>query len=69
MLIRARYPILYVVSWEEERVEQQLAEIARHRNKKFFVWTCTQGIVKHGTAAEAGQGEQPPPTRSPPSTR
>jgi AAA+ superfamily predicted ATPase len=52
VLIRARYPLLYVVSWEEERVEQQLAEIARIRNKRFFLWTCTQGIVKHGSAPQ-----------------
>jgi ATP-dependent 26S proteasome regulatory subunit len=55
VLIRARYPLLYVVSWEEERVEQQLAEIARTRNKRFFVWTCTQGIVKHGTPPAQGK--------------
>jgi AAA+ superfamily predicted ATPase len=56
VLIRARYPLLYVVSWEEERVEQQLAEIARARNKRFFVWTCTQGIVKYGAAAQQTKG-------------
>ena len=50
VLIRARYPVIYVVSWEEERVERQLAEIARQRNKKLFIWTLTQGLVKHGVA-------------------
>jgi AAA+ superfamily predicted ATPase len=50
VLIRARYPLIYVVSWEEERVEQLLAEIAQRRNKKLFTWTITQGIVRHGTA-------------------
>lgn len=48
ILIRARYPIIYVLSWEEERIEQELARIAAARNKKLYVWTCTQGIVKHG---------------------
>src|SRR5436190_603489 len=48
VLIRARYPIIYVVSWEEERVEAQLAKIAAARNKKLFTWTFTTGIVKHG---------------------
>ncbi|HUY32847.1 MAG TPA: AAA family ATPase [Pirellulales bacterium] len=47
-LIRARYPIIYVVSWEEERVERCLADIAQRRGKKLFVWTITQGIVKSG---------------------
>jgi AAA+ superfamily predicted ATPase len=48
VLIRARYPLIYVVSWEEERVEQHVAEIARARNKKLFTWTVTQGIQKSG---------------------
>ena len=48
VLIRARYPIIYVVSWEEERVERCLKIIADARNKKLLVWTVTQGIVKSG---------------------
>lgn len=48
VLIRARYPILYVVSWEEERVERCLRKIAESRNKKLFIWTVTQGIVRAG---------------------
>src|SRR5258706_9993418 len=59
VLIRARYPIIYVVSWEEERVEKLLAEISALRNKKFYVWTCTQGIVRHGSEpqrAKSGTG-------------
>jgi len=48
VLIRARYPIVYVVSWEEERVERCLRKIADARNKKLFVWTITQGIVRSG---------------------
>ncbi|MCR4414331.1 MAG: hypothetical protein NUV77_18080, partial [Thermoguttaceae bacterium] len=48
VLIRARYPIIYVVSWEEERVEQCLREIAAKREKQLYVWTITQGIVRSG---------------------
>ena len=58
VMIRARYPIIYVVSWEEERVEQQLARIAAARNKKLFIWTYTQGIVKYGSEPTRGQGRQ-----------
>ncbi len=54
VLIRARYPIIYVVSWEEERVEKLLAEIALKRNKKLFIWTCTQGVVKPGADPQRG---------------
>ena len=48
VLIRARYPIIYLVSWEEERVEQYLSRIAQKRNKKVYIWSFTQGIVKQG---------------------
>ena len=48
VLIRARYPVIYVVSWEEERVERCLREIAEKREKNLFVWTVTQGIVRSG---------------------
>lgn len=44
-LIRARYPIIYVVSWEEERVEEALRAIARERGKILHVWTVTQGFA------------------------
>jgi len=49
ILIRARYPLIYVVSWEEERVERCLREIAEKREKSLYVWTVTQGIVRSGT--------------------
>lgn len=64
VLIRARYPIIYVVSWEEERVERCLRSIADARNKKLFVWTVTQGIVKSGAEpqrAKAGAGSSTDP--------
>jgi ATP-dependent 26S proteasome regulatory subunit len=47
-LIRARYPLIYVVSWEEERVEDALRAIAWERGKKLHVWTATLGFVKPG---------------------
>jgi hypothetical protein len=64
ILIRARYPIIYVVSWEEERVERCLREIAEKRDKRLFTWTITQGIVKSGTEApraKAGTGKTTDP--------
>lgn len=44
-LIRARYPIIYIQSWEEKRVEDALRTIADARGKKIFFWTITQGMV------------------------
>lgn len=55
VLIRARYPIIYVVTWEEERLEQRLLEIAKKRNKTLHVWTCSQGVVPFGADPQRGK--------------
>ncbi len=44
-LIRARYPLIYIVSHEEERVLQGLKSLAHHRGKHFLRWTITQGLA------------------------
>lgn len=65
-LIRARYPVLYIVSWEEERVEQVIGEIARSRDKRLFVWSSSTGMVpRHLTASEEETAAQPSSVRSP----
>ncbi len=59
VLIRARYSILYVVSWEEDRVEKSLAEIAKKRDKKLYTWSITRGMIEAG-------GDQADPTTTDP---
>lgn len=44
-LIRARYPIIYIISWEEKRVEDALRSIAGSRGKKIYTWSITQGMA------------------------
>jgi len=44
VLIRARYPLLYLVSSEEGRVTRALGEIAQREDKRFFCWTETLGL-------------------------
>ncbi|RYG70318.1 AAA family ATPase, partial [bacterium] len=44
VLLRAKYPILYVVSWEERRVEEALANVCRGLNRTLHTWTLTQGM-------------------------
>jgi SpoVK/Ycf46/Vps4 family AAA+-type ATPase len=44
-LIRAKYPILYIVSWEERRIEQTLRQVAAQLRKKLYGWTITSGIL------------------------
>ncbi|MDQ2805643.1 MAG: AAA family ATPase [Chloroflexota bacterium] len=43
-LVRARYPLIYIVAWEERRVETLLQSVAARRDKRLFVWTCTEGV-------------------------
>lgn len=43
-LVRARYPVIYIVSWEEARVEQHLREVAKRRGKQLHVWSVTSGL-------------------------
>jgi len=52
-LIRARYPILYLVTNEELRVQNLIVEIARRRQKKVYEWSCSTGIVPVGTSIQS----------------
>ncbi|HWI58438.1 MAG TPA: AAA family ATPase [Bacillota bacterium] len=53
ILIRARYPILYIISSEEMRVQNLAVEIARKRQKKAFEWSYSTGIVPAGTSIQS----------------
>jgi SpoVK/Ycf46/Vps4 family AAA+-type ATPase len=44
ILIRARYPLIYLVSWEEARAERMLARVAERQGKKIFIWSVTRGL-------------------------
>ena len=48
LLIQSRYPILYVETWEEERVEALLQEVAAELEVPLYVWTVTRGLVRQG---------------------
>lgn len=58
LLIRARYPLLYIVSSEEGRVQGIVAEVAGRRQKKLFSWSCTTGILPAGTSPQSRTGRQ-----------
>jgi hypothetical protein len=53
VLLRARYPVIYIVTWEEARVEEVLAQIAQRREKKLYLWSVARGISQYGTPAES----------------
>src|SRR5664279_5973461 len=59
ILIRARYPILYVITSEEMRVQKLLVEIAAGRQKKVFEWTYSSGIVPAGASIQSQKGRNP----------
>jgi len=55
VLIRARYPIIYIVSCEESRVQSWLLELGKRRNKRVFEWSFNTGIIQAGTAVSSQQ--------------
>jgi SpoVK/Ycf46/Vps4 family AAA+-type ATPase len=49
ILIQAQYPLIYLVTSEEERAEQTIVTIAQSKpQRRVFLWTVTHGIVEHG---------------------
>ncbi|MEM8714301.1 MAG: AAA family ATPase [Cyanobacteria bacterium P01_G01_bin.4] len=50
VLIQAQYPLIYLVTPEEERAEDAIAEVARavSPRRDVFIWTVTHGIVEYG---------------------
>ena len=49
ILIQAQYPLIYLMTSEEERAEQAIATIAHSKpQRRVFVWTVTHGIVEYG---------------------
>lgn len=50
ILIQAQYPLIYLVTPEEERAEQAIARIAQmgSGHRQVYVWTVTHGIVEYG---------------------
>lgn len=43
-LIRARYSMLYVVTWEENRARKLIYSIARKQKKPLYEWSITEGV-------------------------
>jgi len=49
ILIEARYPLIYLVTFEEERSEQAIATIVQNskRQREVYVWTVTRGLTQY----------------------
>jgi SpoVK/Ycf46/Vps4 family AAA+-type ATPase len=52
ILIQAQYPLIYLVTAEEDRAEKEVAKISQMKQqpRKLYVWTLTHGMVEHGQA-------------------
>ncbi|UFP93984.1 AAA family ATPase [Gloeobacter morelensis] len=49
VLIQAHYPLIYLLTPEEERAEQAIAAISQLKPpRKIFLWTVTHGIIEYG---------------------
>lgn len=50
ILVQAQYPLIYLLTYEEERSEQAIAEIAQAKSnpRRLYLWTVTHGIVEYG---------------------
>jgi ATP-dependent 26S proteasome regulatory subunit len=59
-LIRARYPLLYLVSFEEARLDAILQEVARAHGKEFLTWSATKGLRRTAAGPPAGEDAREP---------
>ncbi|HEY9652693.1 MAG TPA: AAA family ATPase [Coleofasciculaceae cyanobacterium] len=57
ILVQAQYPLIYLVTSEEERAERAIAMIAQAKaqQRRIFVWTVTHGIVEYGQSRHITQ--------------
>ena len=57
ILVQAQYPLIYLITPEEERAEQAIAKIAKQNAeyKQVFVWTVTRGMIEYGQTTQGTQ--------------
>jgi SpoVK/Ycf46/Vps4 family AAA+-type ATPase len=58
-LIKARYPLIYIVSPEEARVERMLREFALKKERKLAAWSITRGFVTLAGELKGGDVKDP----------
>jgi AAA+ superfamily predicted ATPase len=58
-LIRARYPLLYLETYEETRAIKCLEEISQSLGKEFKVWTYTNGLRAVGAKEQDTETQDP----------
>lgn len=59
LLLRARYPLIYIPTYEEERVEAAIKEEAQHQgNRAVYIWDFVDGY--QGNPTDTGFGRRNP---------
>lgn len=57
VLIRSRYPVIYIVSPEENRVAEALGGIGQRLGREIVVWSCLSGLISRGGSLGGPSGE------------
>lgn len=57
ILVQAQYPLIYLITPEEDRAEQAVSRIANDNSedRRVFVWTVTRGMVEYGQSRQSTQ--------------
>lgn len=58
--IRARYPLLWVVTPEEQRALQEIDALAQEQRKRLLLWSATTGIVNPALPDRVDAGKRDP---------
>lgn len=66
ILVQAQYPLIYLVTSEEDRAEQAVMALARSGQpaRRIFSWTLTRGLVEHNDSASTTQQGTIPPQQA-----
>lgn len=52
LFIAANYPIIYVNTWEEERVVEEITAITKELNMRLYIWSETDGLERDNEAVK-----------------
>ena len=58
--IRARYPLLWIVTPEEQRAMQALQRLAEDQRKRLLAWSATDGLVNPATPHRVDSSKRDP---------
>ncbi len=63
--VRARYPLLYLVTWEEKRALDVIRQVGRSVEKEIWLWTVTEGLRRDGRKPPVAAARSGPDTSDP----